>query len=128
MVISCRYLRRVVPELVAPGIAHIHVNRVAEAVQFPHAGHGHVAPAFVVEIGFPEVGRMLVGIVHPEEFPGTVQGHEVGRLLFDAVVRCLCRFVGKVVGVHRGTVYGVNFRVLPFVERLGVSGYCQSCI
>lgn len=58
MVILCRHFGRVVLELVTPGIAYVHINRITVSVQLPYGGNLQVIPAFVVEAGFQKsVGR-----------------------------------------------------------------------
>ena len=45
-------------ELVTPGIAYVHINRITVSVQLPYGGNLQVIPAFVVEAGFQKsVGR-----------------------------------------------------------------------
>ena len=78
MIIFNGYLRWVILEMTAPGKAHIHVLRVTEAVQFPHPGDRHRRPSFLLIIGTVEIRRTLVGMLHPEETPGTVQRQPVG--------------------------------------------------
>ena len=120
------HLRWIVLELIAPGISGIHVDRVAETVQFPHTGNGHIAPSLVVEPHFPEIRGTGIGILHPEEFPDTVQSHVIGRMFFCSTSRSICRLIGKIVGVHRSTVHGIYFRVLPFSEGLCACGNGKS--
>ena len=127
MIVLDGHLRRVVLELVAPGVANIHIDRIAKAVQFPHAGDGDVVPTFVIVAHTPEVGRASIGILHPEELPDAVQCHETGRLFFQAPGGDIGRLVGEVVGVHGGTVHGVDLRVEPFFERLCAGRQGQGC-
>ena len=126
IVILRRHLRWIVLELIAPGISGIHVDRVAETVQFPHTGNGHIAPSLVVEPHFPEIRGTGIGILHPEEFPDTVQSHVIGRMFFCSTSRSIYRLIGKIVGVHRSTVHGIHFRVLPFSEGLCACGNGKS--
>ena len=72
MIVLRRHLRGIVLELVTPSIAGIDIDGVAITVQLPYGRNLHIVPTFVVETHLPEVGRTLVGIGHPEEFPGSV--------------------------------------------------------
>ena len=67
----------IVSELASPCVSYVHVDRVAVAIQFPHAGHFDVVPAFVVKVGLEEVGWACVSVSHPVKFPKSVQSHEV---------------------------------------------------
>ena len=118
MVVFCRHFGRIVLELVAPCVAHVYIYRVAISVQFPYGGHLQVVPAFVIETGFPKIGRAGVGIFHPVEFPCTVQCHVVCRLFFHSFSGCVCIFKSEVVSVHWCAVHGIDFRIAPFLEGL----------
>ena len=109
----------------APRVAYIDVERVAMAVQFPYTGHGHCSPRPVVVVRLPEVGGSGVGMAYPVEFPHPVEGHViVGRLAF--ATGCLFgRFIGEVIGVHRGTVDGVDACIVPFGKRLCICREAQ---
>ncbi len=60
VIVRYRNLRRIVLELVSPGISCVHIDRVTESVEFPHPRNRHLVPAIVVIIRFPETGRTLV--------------------------------------------------------------------
>ena len=125
MVVFGGYERRIVFELVTPCVSDIHIDWVAISVKFPYARNRNVIPTFVVEAGFPEVGRSGIGILYPVEFPRAVQCHEVGGVFLDALLGCLGRFVSKVIGMHRGAVYRIDSRVFPFLEGLCSQGECH---
>ena len=127
MIVLCRNFRRVVLELITPSIAGVYINRIAITVQFPHSGNLQIIPAFVIETYFPEVGRTLVGIAYPREFPGTVQSHVISRLGFLALHGGICRFIGKVISVHGSTVHGIDFRIKPLFKGLCICSQSQGC-
>ena len=77
MVVLCRHHRRIVLEVSAPSESYVHVFGVAEAVQLPDARHAHVFPRCVVIVGAEEVGRTLVGVLHPLEAPVALDREEV---------------------------------------------------
>ena len=125
MVINGRDLGWVVLKLLTPSVTNVYVERISISVQFPYTGHRHIVPSFVVVIGPPEIGRTSVSVLYPKEFPRTVQGHEVLGL-FLGVLRChLGGLVGEEIGVHRGTVYGVDLGISPLI-RLGYRCESQS--
>ena len=78
MILFGRHLGRVVLELLTPCVTHIDIDRIAIAVQLPNGRHLHVVPSFVVVAYSPEIGWTSLGITYPEEFPSTVERHEVG--------------------------------------------------
>ena len=127
MVILCRHFGRVVLELVTPGIAYVHINRITVSVQLPYGGNLQVIPAFVVEAGFPEISRTGVCILYPVELPGSVQSHVVSWLFFVCFLSCICILKSKVVRVHRRTVYRIYFRIAPFLEGLRTCCKGEDC-
>ena len=78
MVSFDRHFGRIIPEAVAPRITYIDILRIAISVQLPQTRHRHRGPAAVIEIGTEEIGRPLVGIFNPIEFPWAVECHEIG--------------------------------------------------
>ena len=128
VVVFYGHLWRVVLEMSAPCKAHVEVNGVAIAVQFPVAGYGHVAPSRVVKVGFVKACGTLVGIFHPIKFPIAMQRQVVFRAFGVAHLRLLSVFKGEEVGVHGHPVQGVHLQAVPFGERrLGrdaASGHC----
>ena len=94
---------------VPPGITNIHVHRVPEAVELPHAGNGHFPPGGVV-IGHG--GKVLQAAFHRRaavETPAAVQRQ--GLLL-----------MGGEGGPHGQAVFLKNIRVLPRLKFAGLQG------
>ena len=118
MVVFGRHIRRIVLVVVAPGVADVHIDRVAVAVKFPHGGHIKLVPALVVKILFPEICGSAVQVAHPVEFPWSVKAHEVRAFFFGAGGGCIGVFVGEISRVHRQTVDRVDIGVLPLFEGL----------
>ena len=122
------HLWRVVLEMSTPSKAHVQVNGVAIAVQFPVSGYGHVAPSRVVKVGFVKACGALVGIFHPIKFPIAMQRQVVFRAFWVARLRLLVVFKGEEVGVHGHAVKGVHLQVVPFGElrlcRDAAGGHC----
>ena len=81
MIVLYWCFRRIVLEMSSPSEADVHIFRVAIAIQFPHSGHRHRAPAAVVEVGAVEVGGPLVSILHPIKLPVAVQRHYSSMLV-----------------------------------------------
>ena len=103
MILGIGHLGRVVREIAAPGIAHIHVDRVAVAVQLPHARHGHAAPGGIVVVGAEEVLRAFRGVARPVETPHPVERKPLARIERR---------------VHGQAVDFIHGRILPFAARL----------
>ena len=119
MVVGCRHVGRIVFKLVSPGVAHIHVNGIAVAVEFPHAGYGNRGPAAVVEILAEKVVGTAVGILYPEKFPGAVEAQVIFGIAQVAVgKRILAIFIGERHGPHRQAVNGIYIGIVPFGKRL----------
>ena len=121
MILFGRHIRRIVLILITPRETGIHIDRVTISVQFPYPGHLHIIPTFIIETDFPKIGRTLVGICHPKEFPCAVQAHKVLGLFFCS----LCRFFileCKKSRMHRSTVDCIYFWILPFAKGLGMTG------
>lgn len=53
----------------APSKTYVYIFWVTISVEFPNARNTHSLPRSVVERGVEEVGRTLVGILYPIEFP-----------------------------------------------------------
>ena len=113
---------RIVPVLVPPGVAYVHVYRVAVAVELPDARNRNLVPEAVVVAGFEEIGRPVVGVPDPCELPFAVEAQEVRRLFGLACEGRVPAFVGEVGGVHRSSSEGIHFGVPPFVEGLRPGG------
>ena len=90
VIIGNRYMRRVILELVTPGIADIYINGVAIAVQLPYTGHRYIAPSLDVKPRLPIINGTGIGIFHPKELPRTVQGHKACRVFFNPYMSCIC--------------------------------------
>ena len=78
VVFLIRNIRRIVLELVTPCITYIYIDGIAIAMKFPNSRNRYVIPSLIVETDFPEISRAGIGILHPIELPGAIQGHEVG--------------------------------------------------
>ena len=129
VVVFHRHLWRVVLEMSTPSKAHVQVNGVAIAVQFPDARHGHGSPRRVVKVGFVKAGGTLVGIFHPIKFPIAMQRQVVFRAFWVAHLCLLIVFKGEEVGVHGHAVKGVHLQVVPFGERrLGRDAASGNCL
>ena len=109
--------RRIAVEIVFPGIADIEIDRIAIAVEFPHSRDRHSSPVGVVEVRSPEIGRTLVCILDPVEFPFSVE-REVVLAVLHSLFHLFEAGIGKEVSVHRRTVDLSDIRVLPLVEAL----------
>ena len=118
VVVLDRDLGRVALELVAPGISGVHVDGIAESVEFPHAGDGNRIPALVIETGRPETRGTLVGVAYPVEFPGPVDGQVVGGGFGASGEGQAVILIREIMGMHRGAVHGVHGRILPLFEGL----------
>ncbi len=128
MIVLVWNLRRIAFELVAPGVSVVHIYCVAIAVEFPHAGHGHHTPVFVVKSLFPEIHGSVGGVVYPVEFPEPIEAEIVLR--FRPFILCksflsLCE--SEVLGAHRSTVYCIHFGILPLGKCLAVGRCCGNC-
>ena len=104
VVLGLGHVGRVVGIVAAPCVAHVDVDRVAVAVEFPHARHGHAAPRLVVVVDAADALGTLPGVAHPVEAP-----HAVEREAFAGLHRRR----------HRQPVDLVDGRILPFAARLG---------
>ena len=127
MVLLFRYVWRVVLEVAAPCISYVQVNRVSVSVHFPYSRYGDSVPVRVIESGRPESGRSLPTVPYPFEFPLSVEGQVILRILPD---RLTCLFPVRVCeerGVHWRTVDCVDFRITPFIETLGSSWKSRQC-
>lgn len=122
MITFSGHVRRVVLELISPGISDIDIDRVSVAVQFPYGRNLHVVPTFVIEACFPEIGRTCICIFDPEKFPGTIEAHVIGRFFFNGLGSSVCVFVSEKVGMHRCSVDRIDFGILPFFEGLSLTG------
>ena len=122
VVFFIRNIRGIVLKLVTPCITYIYIDGIAIAMKFPNSRNRYVIPSLIIEADFPEISWAGIGILHPIELPGTIQGHEVGWIFLDSFLGRIIRFVSKIIGVHRCTVDGIDFRVFPFLERLSSHG------
>ena len=107
----------VVLEHIAPAKAHIHILRVAEAVELPYARHVHRCPRRVVEVSLVEIGGALVGIGHPTELPRTFEREIISRLRKVAGLSLSLILVGEEIGVQLVAVDLVDLLVMPFRPR-----------
>ena len=115
MVLCNRREGRIVLIMAPPRITDIHIKRIAEAVELPDAGNGHIRPSRIVEFAFPEVCLTDVGVLNPFKLPYSVDGHVVGALLRS---RYFVVFVGKEICVHRRAVDFIDCRINPFCKIL----------
>ena len=60
-------------EMTAPSEADIQIHGIAKAVHFPNSRHGHLAPLGVVVVSTEEIGGSVRCVLHPVEFPVTMQ-------------------------------------------------------
>ena len=107
MVVLDGHLWRIVLEMTAPRKSHIHIFRVAIAVQFPDTRHRHVHPVLRIIVHTEEIRWPLIGMFHPEEAPSTVQ-----RQTISLRERCM----------HRITVDLIDLQVVP-LRHGGLLGY-----
>ena len=117
--------RGIVPVLVAPGIAHVKVHRVAVSVELPYARHVHLVPVSVVVVLPEEVRRTFPGVLGPRELPFSVEGQIVRRGCRVGEHGGLGALVCEVRSMHGGPAVRVHPRVLPFGE--GLRTGAQSC-
>ena len=73
VVVLGRYGWRLLVEVTTPCEAGVDILWLSEAEHLPVAWHLDVAPLGVIEVSLVEVGRTLVGVLHPVEFPGAVE-------------------------------------------------------
>ena len=69
------YSRWVHHPIATPCILIVHIDGIAVAVQLPNARHRHGAPLGVIVLHSIEVGRALVGTLHPVELPLAFDAH-----------------------------------------------------
>ena len=67
VVVLGRNCRRLLVEMSAPSEAYVHIFRITESVHLPVAWNIHGLPFGVIKIFLVEVGRTLVGVLHPLE-------------------------------------------------------------
>ena len=108
VIVFQRHHGRLALETAQPGIADVHIYRIAVSVQFPETRQGHPAPACLHVFGIPEAHGALVGAAHPAEAPVSRKRDDPG--LF-----------GQEGAVHRKTVDGIDQGVLPLGEILGLA-------
>ena len=94
---------------VSPRKADVHVHRVSEAVELPHAGHGHLPPGGVVIVHHLEAFQAAFHRRTAVETPAAVQRQ--GLLL-----------VGGESGPHGQAVFFKNIRILPGLQFAGLQG------
>ena len=125
MVILGRNCRWLLVEVPTPRKTHVDIFRLSIAQHFPVARHLYILPLGVIEIFLEEVGRTLVGILYPVEFPCAIE-REI-RLTFghvhvqdvSAVQVPICLIdpifhrIAKEVGVQRKTIDGIHLKVVP---------------
>ena len=99
IIVLGRNSRRLLVEMSAPTKAYIYILWVAIAIHFPNARDVHGLPRTVVKVSLIEVGRTLVGILHPIKLPCTMEGKEVGTLRHVASLCSSFVLVGEIVGV-----------------------------
>lgn len=104
-------VRRIVPEVAAPCVAHIDIDRIAVSVQLPDSRHGHRVPCAVVVIRAPDAVGPLRRVAHPFETPHAVERQPLARLER---------------GAHRQPVHGIDLRIAPFGPRLRRSAPCKA--
>ena len=85
VVVLGRYGWRLLVEVTTPCEAVVDILWLSEAGYLPVAWHLDVAPLGVIEVSLVEVGRTLVGVLHPVEFPGAVERKEVFALCLVAL-------------------------------------------
>ena len=85
VVVLGRYGWRLLVEVTTPCEAVVDILWLSEAEHLPVAWHLDVAPLGVIEVSLVEVGRTLVGVLHPVEFPGAVERKEVFALCLVAL-------------------------------------------
>ena len=121
MVLELRHMRRVILEEIAPGISDIEVQGIAIAVEFPDSGNRHGAPSAVIVVRPVVIHRTVPGILHPVEFPDTVQ-------------RDRLRIINVECSAHRHTVDLIHSGIAPdrvrikspaSVVRLGLCSYAE---
>ena len=123
VIVAHRHLGRHSVEVSAPCEADVHIERVAIAVEFPVARHRHHGPRRVIKRRQIEVGGPLVGVLHPLEFPQTVEAQEVFRLLFVVNRKVLLGAVeSEKLGVEWQSVDLVDLKIVPFGPCRGRSG------
>ena len=113
VIVLYRNVRRIVFEMSTQSEANVHIHGVAIAVQFPQSRHRHFLPRRIVEVGAEEVGRTLVGVGHPIEFPLPVERHAL-------------RVVAHERGMHGVAVHLVHLLVVPFRKTLSLSPHRRS--
>ena len=79
-ILFVRNQRRVLAEVeqgVVEFVGFVHVDSRAVSLTFPVAGDIDVRPSTGIERRFIEILRAEVGVLHPMEFPCTIQAHIV---------------------------------------------------
>ena len=117
-----RYQRRILLEVehfIVKFIRFVDIDSCAITLTFPVAGHIDVRPSSCVIRRLVKVLRTVIGILHPMEFPLSVQAHIKRRLFIPS------RFfnVGSVgirpyVCVRSEFVQSHRILALPFGQRL----------
>ena len=126
-VVFHRHLGRVVLEVSSPCESDVHVDGVAETIEFPHSRHGHASPSPVVEVLGKEVGGPLVGVLHTKEFPHTLERQVVARGFHVARHGLFGVAIGEEGGVDGEPVDVVHLHVVPFGESGHVVGQGSLC-
>ncbi len=106
-----------------PCVAGARVDRLSEAVELPHARHGHGGPLRVVEgggyeVGVVEIQLVVVDALFEAELPRAVEREVIGRKGGGVLLRLGMGAEGEEVGMNGQTVHGIDVGVLPFVPGL----------
>lgn len=91
-------------KMATPGKTDIHVFGIAVSFQFPHPGNVHRSPAGIIIIVLEKVGRTLVSMLHPFEFPLPVERQ--------------FHFISFITGMVFQAVHLIHISILPFRECL----------
>ena len=121
IVVGLGHLRRIILELLRPGIADILIDAVAIAIELEQARNGKVAPLRVVEVYGKEVLRCLIVVFCKAETPLAFHRKVARRLAF--VVLCCEGFVfkSKEGSAARLAILLVHLRIEPHGHLVGPS-------
>ena len=133
-ILCIRHQRRILLEVehfIIKLIRFVDIDSRAIPLAFPVTGHIDIRPSSCIIRRLIKVLRTVIGILHPMEFPFSVQGHIKRRLFVSA------RFfnIGSIgvrpyIGMRSEFIQSYRILALPFGQRLFLrrsEGSSQSC-
>ena len=113
-----RNLRRVILEVTTPCKTDVHIDRVAITIHLPDARNREGLPLRIVEICTKEVCWTLISILNPIEFPVSIEGKKVRRVLPIELcsTHIFRRCESKKIRMRCKTIDSIYLKVMPLGE------------